>query len=463
MKPARPSCLEQLEPKAPCVRFIQEIHRGQDAFVTFHRKVGGVWQDLGSVPTARLRTIFPEFATELECDSYFSINSFYRAGHGRARLPGLEPVFRKAEGARYLNACFADIDFHADGEFDFGRQFGQVISAQENGIIPPASLIVRSGRGLWLLWLLIEPGNPLVPPRAFPEKVVAYGAIQAELISRVRADHGASDPARVMRVPGSINSHSDNRVAFWPQLRANGRGFQYTLEELADSLGIQLPELRPQLRRPAGREASERGLRGWRALWQQRFEDFELLRQARGSFAQGCRNRAAYIYGVILRGGGLDDRAVAEAVMRLGRECRPPLSHPEIRAAIEQSKRSRGQIRDSLIAGYLAVTQEEARAIPRWAKRVSLQEATILDMNLTSTKRAELRQQTISDIVADLGRLPSYRQMASLLLERGIVTSYVQVGRDYAHLQLRLSGQISPLFPVTDVTLVEEGGGEEGG
>ena len=172
---------ELLEPMAIYVRPIPEIHRGPDAFVSFHRKSGDELENLGSVPTAELETMFPEFAAELKRDSYFAINSFCRAGRYGTCLPVLKPAYRKAESARYLNACFIDIDFHDKyGPFDFGYQFGQVITLQDSMIIPPASLVMRSGRGLWLFWLLASPQNPPIPPRAFPEQVLTYDAIELE-------------------------------------------------------------------------------------------------------------------------------------------------------------------------------------------------------------------------------------------------------------------------------------------
>jgi hypothetical protein len=250
-----------------------------------------------------------------------------------------------------------------------------------------------------------------------------------------------------MRVPGSINSKAyagdPARVQFWPQLSASGKGYSYTLEHLASLIGVKVPELRSK-RQPSN--APERGLRGWQALWQQRLEDFTALRQMRGGFRKGCRNRAAYIYGVILRGAGFTDAAVADAVNQLGRKCRPPLSQQDIIGAVAQSKESRRQLRDSTIAGYLVVTPEEAKHIPRWAEQRALSEVKSVDMNLTNTARIELRRDTIRVIVESLGRLPSTRQMAQLLQQRGIYTSHVQVSRDYARLQLTSGDRAYPLL-----------------
>jgi hypothetical protein len=423
--------------------------------VTFHRKRADRLENLGSVRADELATMFPEFAAELERDSYFSVNSFYRPERFGNCLRGLKPAYRKAEGARYLNACFVDIDFHDQpGPFDFGYHFGQIITLQDRRMIPPASLVTRSGRGLWLFWLLADPRNPMIPPRAFAEQLLAYDAVQRELIQQTSAD-AASDVARITRVPGSINSKTflgdPDRVMMWTQRRADGHGYTYTLDELAEFLNLELPRHRPYRAQPRS-EGSERGLRGWRALWQQRFEDFETLRSARDGFSQGCRNRAAYIYGVILRGNGLDDAAVRKAVMILGRECRPRLSEVEIQNAIEQSKESRGRLKDTTIAAFLKVTSEEGRFIPRWTQSRTLQEVSPTDMNLTSPARIDFRTRNIVAIAESLGRIPSTRQMAQLLQQRGIYTSHVQVSRDYTRLQL--TSAYSLFSTGTDVTLV---------
>jgi hypothetical protein len=455
---------ELLEPTAPYLRPILEIHRGPDGFVTFHRKHGEELENLGSVPIAELKSIFPEFAAELERDSYFSINSFYRAGYCGPHLPMMKPAHRLAKDARYLNACFVDIDFHDQpGPLDFGYQFGQVITLQEKRIIPPASLVMRSGRGLWLFWLLASPQNPLLPPSAFPEKVLAFNAIEHELIRRTNADSAARDVARITRVPGSINTKAGDtlRVMYWTQRDVNGRAYVYTLESLANFLGVELPRLRPTRQAAEPRpKASECALRGWSALWKQRFDDFETLRRMRGGFSEGCRNHAAYIYGVILRGNGLNDAAIRQAVTILGRECRQPLSEEAIKGAIHQSGESRRQIKDSTIAGYLRVTPEEARIIPRWADSKIQHRIDPVDMNLRPAQRKLFRYTAIAEIVRSLdGRLPSGRKMAELLQQRGIQTSHVQVLTDYQRLQLSPREPILPLFSVKDLTLVEGGDG----
>jgi hypothetical protein len=430
------------------------IHRGLDGFVSFHRKRNEEWQNLASIPAANIPTMLPQIASELEQDSYFSINGFYRAGWGTGPL-GLPSAYRKEKDARYLNGCFIDLDVHIDRQpFEIGRLVGMVISAQDRKLFPPASMFCRSGRGLWLLWLLHQGQNLKLPPPAFPEQKRIYIAIQAELIRRVRnelakygfpdyvtVDGAVKDVVRVMRVPGSRNSKvfpgDPQRVQFWPQLNNIGEPYSYTLPTLTDLLDIAIPAFHSSRRAKLVGGNGDSGKGGWQALWRQRHQDFAALRGMRGTFRKGCRNNAAYVYGIILRGEGLSDTAVADAVMRFGHECTPPLTQAEIQGAIIQSRESRRRVSDPWIAAVLKVTPEEASQIPRWATKEACPTVWFIDLHLSSKERTKLRKKVMLEIVQSLdGRLPSSRQMVRLLQQRGICISHVQVQHDYKRLEI---------------------------
>src|SRR5580658_869785 len=110
-------------------------------------------------------------------------------------------------------------------------------------------------------------------------------------IRRTNADKVAHDVARITRVPGSINSKAGDarRVMFWTQRAANGLAYDYTLESFAGCLGIELPQLQRGRRVPECLpEASARVLRGWQALWQHRFDNFQILREIRAGFPRGA-------------------------------------------------------------------------------------------------------------------------------------------------------------------------------
>jgi hypothetical protein len=85
----------------------------------------------------------------------------------------------------------------------FGAAFGMVIDYQDQGKIPPASIIVRSGRGLWLMWLLRDPRNPDRAQPAFAEKIDLYLRVEramARLMAELAADAAATCAARYIRL-----------------------------------------------------------------------------------------------------------------------------------------------------------------------------------------------------------------------------------------------------------------------
>jgi hypothetical protein len=397
-----------------------------------------------------LSKMFPEFAGQLLRDSYLSINTF------------LTPT---REYARYLNCCWVDIDLHSPGEYGrtVGQRYGAMMDMVDRKEIPRPSMAAYSGRGIWFLWLLVDKDG--IPPRAFPEKKLAQQEINRELARRIKADMGATDSARMIRVPGSTNSLAepgDEEVVwrFLIDLDGQYRGEEYTMEGLAAALGVNLPSLRK-----SRSDAAERGLVGWKALYAQRYGLFQELLAMRRRFATGCRNRAAYHYGVILRGYGMDTRCVEQELTRFGLKCcNPPLSAQAIQCALTQSKKSRGQVRNETIGAHLLITPTEARLLPEWTppdtprrpetvstaglNRSQLKQLwtppdtprrpeTVSTAGLNRSQLKQLRRETIVQIVVDLeGRLPSHRQMAKQLAERGIPVSHVQVMQDYKAMNL---------------------------
>jgi hypothetical protein len=410
------------------------FHRAPDAFVTFHVKRGE--QFLGcSVKVEDLESMFPQFRHELETDSYFSINAFYRVGYGQG-LAGFPNALRKADAARYLNACYCDVDVH-EGVFDFWATIAKIGPLFDAGVLPPASIIARSGRGLWLFWLLVDRPGSAMPPTAHTAQRILYGDIQRELgirLAPIGADLAASDVARITRVPGSFNSHSSTRVEYLLPANPNLRGYSYTLEGIATFLSVPIPHLRPSRRRDPALPASVRGLTGHRALGEYRAADFERLRGLRGGFREGCRNSAAYIYAKLLRTNRLDDTTIHKAVADLGRECRPPLTPKEVEWAVRQSKRPR-ILKDSTIAAKLKVTREESRLIPRWG---GIEFAHVTPKQLNPAQR----RATILEISESLGRRLPCREMARVLRGEGIAVNHVTVSRDYQ----KLVQTAAPLF-----------------
>ena len=111
---------------------ILAIHRGCDGFINFRTE--GHRDDIFSIPAGYLREMFPAIRSHLSRDAYFSLNGFFRPGHGSSRhVRELPAVRRDSESLRYLNACFIDLDAHNDG-LTQGDVVGRVHDAVQAGV-----------------------------------------------------------------------------------------------------------------------------------------------------------------------------------------------------------------------------------------------------------------------------------------------------------------------------------------
>jgi hypothetical protein len=276
-----------------------QLHRHGDGYIAFATERDGEdFRPLVSIRAGELEEWFPLFRDQLLKDSFVGINADWRLRKYGEHGDSYGYPLHRRDRLRYINACYVDIDHYKLG-LDVGTVIGRVINLQDSGQLPHASMIVRSGNGLWLLWLVCDPKDPNQSPGAFPDKLDLYGRIQEAIIERLLplgADPAARDATRHIRVPGSLHSESESTVEWWIQGRADS-GYIYTLQELA-----LLLKATPTRRH--GREViahNPRKRRGWVALNARRLRDFNTLRAIRGGFCEGCRNNAAKIYAWLLR------------------------------------------------------------------------------------------------------------------------------------------------------------------
>jgi hypothetical protein len=155
-------------------------------------------------------------------DVYFSQNTFF--------IP-----FRRIENIRQLRSLYIDIDFY-NVDWLKGLQPFQVLELLKmdefNKSIPEPNIVIFSGNGIVLIWLL-EP----VPSQALP----LWNAVQRYLHRQLQsygADSKALDATRVFRVAGTINSKNGATVSaeFLKKERYSLREIQRDyLQELNDA------------------------------------------------------------------------------------------------------------------------------------------------------------------------------------------------------------------------------------
>jgi len=206
--------VEATQAAQSALQHILTHHTGADGWVTLCRKDGNRWNQYHY----RVDGVASALSEWLGEDVYFSQNTFYRPS-------------RKIEHIRQLRALYVDVDnylLNLDPMWTIGALEANLFGDK----IPEPNLIIHSGRGLALVWLL-QP----VPSQALPlwQTVENYFVRQ---LDKFGGDAKASDAARVLRLAGTVNTKNGEQVQV--QVRHD---FRYTLRDLErDYLPALLPK-----------------------------------------------------------------------------------------------------------------------------------------------------------------------------------------------------------------------------
>lgn len=443
------------DPQAgPDLNLVRLLHRGPGSHVAFGCKINGEWKDLFELQATDLYTTPAEALEYLRgADVYMSLNGF-DAGRGQSKfVPTLRRPFRRYAGLRFLNACFADCDLH-NTNLNVESVIAELHTMEQAGTIPKASVVVKSGRGVWVLFLLADPATGL-PPQAETENRRRYRAIQAAInakLSHMGSDPSATDATRMTRLPGSLHSEAARRVEWELQADLHGSPRVYSLDQLAEAFGVP-PELPQQLpgeapehppRSPTEQPPSP-ARSGWMNVNKSRLRQLRKLEQLRGGFAEGHRNRAAFILAATLARLGEERAEVYRQVAALGSACRPPLSAGECRNAtrsgtmmvklLHGQQALRFRFTNQTISNWLNITPAEAAKLESW-KPSSRFPPDTTTRTTTRPERARARHKLIVWLIEQGGGVvPSVRVMAKLLKEHGH-----QVGRSTVHYDFELLG-----------------------
>jgi len=374
----------------PDHRPINMLHRGHDGTVGFATKRGADWNPLFSIPASELNEVFPEFiAPIVDEDGYFTINGMMPA-HAIKEPPSAKrlrsllgkdyqppktaryPVVQN-NALRYLTACFLDFDFYNLPDMTLGRAIGVIIDAQIEGLIPPPSMMIDSGRGLWSLWILRDDQNPRMPVRQDSKAVGAFTRIQRELgrrLTSIEPDFNAMDCSRWMRVPGSSNTKETPHkpVRWWVQGNEGGP-ITYELNELAAMLGTKPYTLPDQVKRSVSPEEREKKQRGYRALHQGRVDKMLMLLEVRGTIGVGMRSIVCTMLASFLHCMKIESCEVEALTLKAVHQYfeQPDgdrFTEAEARACVKTAKKPK-RWNDHSISGRLGITEDEA-AIVGW-------------------------------------------------------------------------------------------------
>ena len=241
---------------------------------------------------------------------YISINTFYS-------------TFRRLEYLKELKAQFIDLDIYKTG-FTKTQIIMHLETDYFNKSIPRPNLIIDSGRGLYLIWLLNS-----VPSKALP----LWKAVEEYLYSVLKpfgADRQTLDPTRVLRVPGSINSKSKTTVSIIDEY-----DYIYDLREIQNEY---LPELKPKEKKK-GRPSKTVFIHRERSLYFARIQDITKLCELREYDLKGHRELILFLYRYYLCYFLEDTKKALEDVLELNREFIYPLSENEVIRATRSAEK----------------------------------------------------------------------------------------------------------------------------
>lgn len=250
-----------------------------------------------------------------EEDVYYSQNTFFKPK-------------RRIDNIRQLRTLYVDLDVYNLGlkpEWVLGKLelefFGQVI--------PDPNMVIFSGRGLVLIWN-IDP----VPYMAMP----LWRAVEnffAESLKEVGADTKATDPARLFRLPGTINSKNNTLVT--AQYRHD---YRYDIHDLQYEY---LPELTPvpqKAKKKPGRKTKTVRLFNVYTMNLARVRDIAKLVELRNGEVNNHREYICFLYRYFTCCLTNDPERALEEALDLNSEFSEPLPQREVISATKSAEKA---------------------------------------------------------------------------------------------------------------------------
>lgn len=444
------------------IELIHGIERQQDGYVSFCRKINDDHQDLAGIKITELRQHFPQIQRWLLRDAYFSVNASWRAAPYINKRTGLPSAWRQEKrDLRYLNACYCDLDcYKANLKWSQGVQL--VMQAQDDNIIPPASIIGRSGRGVYLLWLLTSERLG-AQQRAFPQEIALYKQINKAIISNLdeyrpelSIDKVAFDASRILRIPGSVHTKADAKVIFMVQVVQGGRVPTYTLGQLAQRFEIPVmpPPSSPSeiyLRPIKSRGSAPARRKGKIATGNYRLSDLLTLAQHRGGFKQGKRWKSISNACYFAKAAGYTLRDIEKQARKLAKKCQPPYPSDKNDTPISEIVKAiwvryTPRFNNDYLARFFDVTPELAdeldlhSIIPAKVARERAKEPSQQAQDRTQ------RRKIIKQIICKQpGNIPSLRKLKARLEHKDLSASVATIKKDFDSILIELKSVQKPL------------------
>lgn len=247
-------------------------------------------------------------------DVFFSQNTFYKPR-------------RRIENIRQLRSLYVDLDFYIfnyDPEWIVGKleheYFGQTI--------PEPNIIIFSGQGVVLIWL-IDP----IPYKALP----LWQAVEQYLLDQLKdlgGDPRATDAARIFRIAGSRNTK--NGAFVHTEYRHDHR---YDIHQIQYDY---LPELTPKKAKKTkrGRKKKIVQLFNIYSLHIARVQDLHKLIDLRQGDMTGTRETVCFLYRYWMCCFTEDPEESLQSTIELNNKFTEPLTKKEVEKATKSAEKA---------------------------------------------------------------------------------------------------------------------------
>jgi len=241
-------------------------------------------------------------------DTFITPNSFY--------IPQ-----RKADNIRHFRSLFLDLD----GVRSKQETIWDTYILADKGLIPRPTMVVDSGRGIHLYWRI---------KHAPVQALATWQELEDYLYKQLRhlgADRRATDAARVLRLPGTVNSRNNR-----PCRVLHIEDTLYSMYDLREQyLGYKPTE---KSAKPPARKV--KNLYNSYSLHMARAYDIEILCRLRNYDVKGYRNKILHCYcywrGIYIR----IPEFLAEVVYELNNKFLEPQPKAEVDAMIRSVGRA---------------------------------------------------------------------------------------------------------------------------
>ena len=268
-----------------------------------------------------------------ENDTYCSINSFHRASNCTSKY------------VKKLNALIVDLDYYKIPEYKnlTAKQMIELIKLDVDYLEP--SFYVDSGRGLYLIWLL-ENTYATTKSKSY------WSKIEVELIKRFEpfgADGKVKDVARVLRVPGSINSKNGRAVNIILPEDETSTLLEYTYNpkrfELSDISNYYWGDISENERtkktsiKKVKKKSNKKiiALKTIKNLHYTRTKDLEQIVKLRGDL-KGCRESLLFLYRLNLLYADVEPKKALDLTLELNSCMNEPLKEKEVEKATRSAE-----------------------------------------------------------------------------------------------------------------------------